>query len=471
MSKNVSAVRMAVVGHANTGKTSLIRTLLRDGEFGEVADYAGTTRHVEAAALKIKGEILLEVFDTPGLEDSVALKQLWDRQSQHEEASNSQKMAAFIQQLDHHADFAQEQKVLRQALKSDVLLYVIDAREPYLGKYRDEISLLRASGRPIVPVLNFISAEAENKQRWREKLIDHGLHALVEYDTVAFTMEAERRLYEKLQTMAEAHYGVFQRVIDHNSDHYEQRCRAAARAIAEQFINVAAYRITVDQNSLDESTPKIQDLVRRAEQKAVDQLLSIFGFSKDDVRNEFLPVQNGKWELDLFDTQTYKDFGLQAGTGAAKGAAVGAGIDLFVGGVSMGVGAAIGAVAGVIWNSLQKYGGSIKNTFTGSSYVCVDEVTVQLFYLRQRYLLRSLMARGHASQEILALDNESTDDVINSTTLTALTRRIRDNHDWSNLGNAFSSYLSDGDKSRVECRDAIANELLEIKPTSLPANV
>jgi GTPase Era involved in 16S rRNA processing len=450
---------MAVVGHANTGKTSLIRTLLRDTQFGEVADYAGTTRHVEAAQLSIGTEKLIEIFDTPGLEDSVALNQFW--QAQHFDAAltNNQKMAAFIEKLDAKPEFAQEQKVLRQAFKSDVLLYVIDAREPYLGKYRDEIDLLIATARPIVPVLNFISADEENKNQWRERLIDHGLHAVVEYDTVVFTMEAERRLFEKLQSLAEAHYQIFERVIEHNASEYAARCIAAAKAIAEQYINVAAYRITVTASNLAASTPKVQKLVRRAEQKTVDQLLSIFGFGQNDVRNEFLPVENGKWELDLFDAQTYKQFGLQASSGAAKGAAVGAGIDLFVGGVSLGAGAAIGAVAGVIWSSLRKYGGSIKNTLTGSSYVCVDDPTVNLFFLRQRYLLRSLMARGHAAQEVVAAKDNNHNEA--NEQLSQLTRRVRDNHKWSNLDNPFAGYMGDGDKSRLDIRDQLTELLLE----------
>ena len=45
------SLSLAVVGHTNTGKTSLLRTLLRDGGFGEVADASATTRHVERAAV------------------------------------------------------------------------------------------------------------------------------------------------------------------------------------------------------------------------------------------------------------------------------------------------------------------------------------------------------------------------------------------------------------------------------------
>ncbi|WP_241130446.1 GTPase, partial [Achromobacter xylosoxidans] len=36
-------INVAVVGHTNTGKTSLLRTLTRDTSFGDVADQPGTT--------------------------------------------------------------------------------------------------------------------------------------------------------------------------------------------------------------------------------------------------------------------------------------------------------------------------------------------------------------------------------------------------------------------------------------------
>ena len=71
MNKNTLSV--AVVGHANAGKTSLIRTLLRNSEFGEVADQAGTTRHVEGSSVVIDEASNIALFDTPGLEDSMRL--------------------------------------------------------------------------------------------------------------------------------------------------------------------------------------------------------------------------------------------------------------------------------------------------------------------------------------------------------------------------------------------------------------
>ena len=51
---------LAVVGHTNVGKTSLLRTLLRDVGFGEVSHRPSTTRHVEGARLSVAGTALLE---------------------------------------------------------------------------------------------------------------------------------------------------------------------------------------------------------------------------------------------------------------------------------------------------------------------------------------------------------------------------------------------------------------------------
>ena len=63
-------IKLIVIGHTNVGKTSLMRTLLRDGEFGEVKNASATTRHVEAVTLYANdSKPLIILHDPPGLED------------------------------------------------------------------------------------------------------------------------------------------------------------------------------------------------------------------------------------------------------------------------------------------------------------------------------------------------------------------------------------------------------------------
>src|SRR3546814_21114562 len=73
MSSPNPVLRLAVAGHTNTGKTSLLRTLTRDTGFGQVDDSPGTTRHVEGARLLADGVVMVELYDTPGMEDGIAL--------------------------------------------------------------------------------------------------------------------------------------------------------------------------------------------------------------------------------------------------------------------------------------------------------------------------------------------------------------------------------------------------------------
>ena len=172
-------LKLAVVGHTNVGKTSLLRTLTRDVGFGEVSHRPSTTRHVEGARLSVDGEPLLDLFDTPGLEDAIALLDYLERlERPGERLDGPARLARFLEGSEARQRFEQEAKVLRQLLTCDAGLYVIDAREPVLSKYRDELEVLASCGKPLLPVLNFVSSANHREPDWREALARLGLHAL-----------------------------------------------------------------------------------------------------------------------------------------------------------------------------------------------------------------------------------------------------------------------------------------------------
>jgi len=57
-----------------------------------------------------------------------------------------------------------------------VLLYIIDVREPLLGKYRDQAEILSKAGKPIIPVFNFTAGQSAALARWREQMSQFNLH-------------------------------------------------------------------------------------------------------------------------------------------------------------------------------------------------------------------------------------------------------------------------------------------------------
>ena len=404
-----SAINIAVVGHTNTGKTSLIRTLLRDDCFGNIDESAGTTRYVEKSTIFAGDDAVINLYDTPGFEDSSALLQALDELSKTVEARvPADLLRAFMAQAERFAEFEQEIRVLRQSINSDVLLYIIDVREPLLGKYRDEAEILSMAGKPIVPVFNFIAGNSEPLARWREQMAQFNLHAALNFDTVAFDFEAEKRLYQKLQSQLESRYDELQALINYRQEVWNNLVHAAARRIFQLLAEVTCYRREVAGSSgiTDADVASMQGFVRNAEQQALRDLLTIFAFTQTDVELQQLPVRDGRWKLDIFSPHMLHDFGLDAGATALKGAAAGAGIDLMVGGLSLGAASLLGAALGSGWATLRRYRQELNAAWRGHKWLCVDDNTVGLLYLRQRNLLHTLTQRGHAAQSKLQLTND-----------------------------------------------------------------
>lgn len=407
------AINVAVVGHTNAGKTSLIRTLLRDDQFGNIDEAAGTTRSVEKSVIFAGDDAVLNLFDTPGFEDSSALLQALDQMSAKDRSKTVEAklpadlLRSLISHKDKFPDFEQETKVLRQSLNSDVLLYIIDVREPLLGKYSDEVEILSKAGKPILPVFNFIAGNNESLMRWREQMARFNLHAALEFDTVAFDFEAEKRLYQKLQSLLERRYDTLQTLIDYRQEVWNNLVHAGAQRIFQLITQVACYRREVSGKDgiSDADVTAMQSFVREAEKLALRDLLTIFAFTQMDVDLQQLAVSDGQWELDIFSPRALKDFGLNAGATALKGAAAGAGIDLMVGGMSLGAATMLGAALGAGWATLRRYQHELVAAWQGHKWLCADDDTVSLLYLRQGQLLRTLTHRGHAAQNNIQLSD------------------------------------------------------------------
>jgi hypothetical protein len=400
-------LKLAVVGHTNVGKTSLLRTLTRDVGFGEVSHRPSTTRHVEGARLSVDGEALLELYDTPGLEDAIALRDHLDVLAPASaRLDGPERLARFLAGPEASGRFEQEAKVLRQLLVSDAGLYVIDAREPVLAKYRDELAVLADCGRPLLPVLNFVAAPGHREDDWRAALARLGLHALVAFDSVAPAQDGERRLYQSLALLLERARPALERLI---ADHAAQRSArrvAGARLIAELLVDAAACRrqVSSDATSLAAAVEELRAELRAREQHCVEALLELYAFRRDDAEAGELPLLDGRWGDDLFHAETLKLLGVKLGGGMAAGAAAGAGIDLLVGGLTLGAAAALGALAGGTWQTLRNYGERLKGKLTGQRELSVDDAVLRLLALRQRQLLEALDTRGHAAQHRLRLD-------------------------------------------------------------------
>lgn len=452
-------LRITVAGHTNTGKTSLLRTLTRDARFGEVSGRPGTTRHVEAARLLVKGRVLLELFDTPGIEEPIELLALLGEQAAQNNEDGPARIRRFLESEPAKSRFEQEAKVLRQLQRSDAAFFVVDARDPVLAKHRDELEILRLCGVPLLPLLNFVADPAARENEWRDALAGLGLHAIVRFDTVTPAQDGERLLYTKLGSLLDQHNDTLQALIASHAEDARQRHESALALIAEMLIEVAAFQQRVsslDAEALNKSVTALNQRVRQREQQSVEQLLSLYRFYPDAIESRELPLVDGHWQQDLFDPYTLQAMGIKLGGGAAAGAAAGVGVDLMVGGVTLGAAAAVGALLGGGLQTLRHYGRNLMGMVSGEKTLFIDDNILRALAARQCQLVKALEARGHAAQYKLLAD-DAAEAVFAGTRLPSPLRQARANPEWTSASNAFSL-----DTRRQDAINELARELATI---------
>lgn len=436
---------LAVVGHTNTGKTSLLRSLTRNPQFGEVRNEPGTTRQVESAHLLVKGTALVELFDTPGMEDSIALLAYIDEQLlRTQKLDGPDAIDKFLQSPESTGQFEQEARVLRALLQCHAGLYVIDARTPVLAKYKDELELLARCARPLLPVLNFTHDPGAKLDTWRTALRRLGLHVTVEFDTVAPALNGETELYNKLALLLDQHAGTLNALSENILEQRHERRQDAYRLVAELVIDSAALRLssTNAPEALQQATQQLRHTIRQREQHCVQALLLCYNFDHTTFAAHELPLEGERWEMDLFHPEALKEMGIQLGKGVAAGAMAGATIDAITAGVTLGAGTLIGAAAGGLWQGADSWGKRLVNRLRGHQELTVDDHVLRLLIVRQLTLIQALEQRGHAAQHPLTLDLSEVSAHYREGKLPEIVYSARAHPEWSTLGDSSAQATS-----------------------------
>ncbi|QKK01602.1 MAG: GTPase/DUF3482 domain-containing protein [Pseudomonadota bacterium] len=450
---NRSALRIAVVGHTNTGKTSLVRTLTHDRAFGEIADRGGTTRQVAAARLADDSGTLIELFDSPGLESAPALIEWLERQP-GQRHDGPMRIRALLENEQARGEFDQESRVLELMLGVDVGLYVIDAREPVLEKYQDELAVLALCARPLVAVLNFTAAGDSREREWRDALARVNLHSVLAFDAAVRDPATELRLFEKLRSLLDEAESVLTAWLVYRRREEQQRLHAACQAVADLLIDAAAVvRETGVSDAADRAVTvrELQDAVREREQACVNLLLELFRFGPEDYRDAELPLTDGRWSADLFDSETLRQYGLSTSRHAAAGAGAGAVVDVGTGGLSLGAGTLAGAAIGAGIGLVRSAGARLVDRARGREQIRVDDATLRLLAARHQALLKALQRRGHGSAAPIS---QQRDPGRTFTRLPGPLRRARHRPRWSTLNGSFAT-----DSGREATREALVRWL------------
>lgn len=392
-------LRVVVAGHVNAGKTSLVRTLVRQAGFGSVAALPGTTlrnAHVGAGGGAAEGEASIDWVDTPGFEEPALLAARFAALTQ---PGTVERLRALLRQPEVVAEHPHEWRALSAALDADLVLLVVDSVELVLPKHRAGIELLQACGRPVLMLLNRPAHPQSQAEAWEAAAAGHGLRAVMRFDACQPEAAAWPALWRQLGAALSVPSlePAWQAARQH-------RHQASLVAIADAIVSLAARRETLpaavagDPHGKEQATAAFREAVMAEAGAARRALITRHGFEGQDPARGGLKAVDGRWEDDLFNPEVLKDAGGKLAGGAALGAAIGLGADVALAGLSLGAGTAVGAaVGGIASQGFSAFSRKVLNRLTGQLDLSVEDGVLVVLADSLLGLLQALEARAHGA--------------------------------------------------------------------------
>jgi hypothetical protein len=406
--------RFAIVGHPNKGKSSIVATLAED-EAVVIAPQPGTTTAATRYPMRLDGEVLYELIDTPGFQRA---REVLAWLESHEEGAEARADSVRRFLASHRDDprFHDECELLGPVMDGAGILYVVDGSRPYGRQYEAEMEILRRTGRPRMALINLIGA-GERLAEWQAALGQFFSIVRV-FDAVRADFAKRIELLRAFGAIDEDGTAQLNRAADALIAERRRRRERAARVIADLLVEAMTATVTLPLAGPD-TQPKVeqtardrlQETVRRRERQARKAVQQIYRHSATVVQD----ARDTPLAEDIFSARSFRIFGLSkrqlAVTGAASGAAAGGLIDVAVGGASMllgaGIGAAIGA-AGAIGGASRLAKIRVLGQPLGGYELVVGPITDPNlpWVLLSRALLhvRLMAERNHARRDQLVLE-------------------------------------------------------------------
>ena len=349
-----SAPVFAVVGHPNKGKSSVVATLSQNDAIA-IALEPGTTRERHAYPLKVDGEVLYTLVDTPGFQRPRQVL-AWLEAHSVAASDRAETVAAFIRQHRDDRRFHDECELLQPLTEGAGIIYVVDGSVPYSAENESEMTILRWTGQPSLALINSIGPD-DHSETWQAAL-GQFFQVVRKFDAVKAPFNQHLSLLKAFGQLEPAWEAVLDRAVMHLSTQRAQRKELAARLIATALEDMMAWQeqrtLTATQLAggarerlAGELRERWYQHQRKREQSLRLEVEQLYQHHRIQRQEAELAWHN---EHDLFSERSRHTWGVSkaylAGAGFGAGAIGGAGIDAVTLGSSLGTGALIGGLLG-----------------------------------------------------------------------------------------------------------------------------
>ena len=403
--------KFAVVGHPNKGKSSIVSTLSMD-ESVAISNIPGTTTKYRAYPLKIDGEVIYELYDTPGFQRPRAVLD-WIRQEDVPANLRRERVMAFVRANEDNPKFADDIELLKPILAGAGIIYVVDGSKPYGKEFEAEMEILRECGAPSMAVINMIG-DRDYSSDWKNAL-SHYFRIIRRFNPMRATFSQIVSMLESMAQLEEDWIEPLKRAVEELKNKRRRDISKSASIIAQMIRDIMHHRVyipirdeEVEAIEVDRAKARYLKDLADIEKSALVKIAEIFNRGAKDI-DDAMEIFGG---VELFSKESISLFGLDKKSilllSASGGAVVGSSIDAVLGGSSLLIGTVIGAGAGVVgaWRGFDKViGDKIIGKISADKRLVLGPIkdTELPFIILKRaiYFTIEIANRPHANREYI----------------------------------------------------------------------
>ncbi|PIE63827.1 MAG: hypothetical protein CSA26_11055 [Desulfobacterales bacterium] len=346
---DMNVPEIAVIGHPNEGKSSVLSTLAEDDSV-RISNMPGETTSCQTFPVAIDGREMLRFTDTPGFQNPqrvlAELQKLTD-----EDGDRIIRFREIFKKSDQLRD---DVELLKPVERGAGIIYVVDGSRPVRNVDRAEMEILRLTGRPRMAIINCKDNSFAYIESWKNEF-RRSFNTNRVFNAHRATYAERILLLEALKSVDQDWQQVLDRVINAFKADWHNRNLQTVDILLEMFSQCLQHTIsaplksTTDQKQLQEQLfASFHTSITDKEKKAHIRIERLY---KHNIFNYSLP-EYALLNEEIFSKKTWELFGLSkkqlAVFGGLGGAALGAGLDLAAGGMMLGLATGLAGAAGAI---------------------------------------------------------------------------------------------------------------------------
>jgi len=340
---------IAIIGHPNEGKSSVLSTLAEDDSV-KISPYPGETSVCRTFPVLIDNREILRFVDTPGFQNPARvlakLKTL--------KGSSATRLRDLVHFCGSTENLKEDHELLKPIEAGAAIIYVVNGARPIRRVDRDEMEIIRLIGKPRLAVLNNKEAESAFVQQWKDELARH-FNSIRLFDAHRATYSERIDLLEALKSIDQDWQPIMGEVIETIRKDWDNRILTSAHIITSQLNESLSLKLSTDVKPglgsgqvKEKLTRRYTDKIELLEKRAHKRIRTLFNHNLYDYQ---LPPQSILHE-DIFSEKTWKFMGLSTRQfvllGGIGGGAVGAGVDVAALGHGLGLFTALGTIGGAL---------------------------------------------------------------------------------------------------------------------------